>query len=522
MGSELGTSVQYIGLTGDNTVDSLTTGYRWVFDDAPVLKYSISGGFNGEAFLQPAAMLNYWGGALATYGQAANLQFVNLGMFDNPIAAAQAGSDLNLSIDGNGVFFSSRNEWARAFFPAQRYVNSPYLGAAGDVFINVLSDANRLPSFEPGSQGWFLLMHELGHSLGLKHPHDDGGTGHPTFKELGIGQLDRDYVSVMSYNDDANWNIFEWDPATPMIFDVIGLHYLYGPNQSANAGDTLYRVDRSELYQTVWDASGEDTISVAGSGEGWYVELPNHTISSLIDTRIGHVAPAQEVNLPFPHSLVWLAGEFEHVIGSAFADTILGNDLANTIRPLGGNDWIDSGAGRDRVVYDLRFDQSVVQASQDTQGRAFNTVITPSGTDTLYNTERLIFADYWVALAPNQSAAGQIYRLYQSAFGRKPDLAGIGFWLHQAETGLDLASMAKAFAQSAEFDRGLGADPSPESLVQGLYRNALRREPDSSGFSFWVDKLRSGEITPDQALLSISESAESRSLSSEVLAVGVV
>ena len=518
----MGTSVEYIGLTGDNAVDSLTTGYRWTFDGPPILNYSISGGFYGEIFLRPDEMLRHWGGVLQTFAQVANLQFVNLGEFDNPLTAAQNGSDINLSIDGNGLFFTSSNQWARGFFPAPQYVNWPYPGAAGDVFINLLSDANRLPSYEPGSQGWFLLLHELGHSLGLKHPHDDGGTGHPTFEELGIGRLDHDYVSVMSYNDDANWNVFEWDPATPMIFDVIGLQYLYGPNQTSNAGDTLYHIDRTELYQTLWDPSGEDTISLEGSGEGWYIELPNHTISSLINTRIGHVAPEQEVDLLFPHTLVWLTGEFENVIGSFFADKIVANDLANTVRPLGGNDWIDGGAGQDRVIYDERFGQSEIQASLDSQGRIFHTVVTSDGSDTLYNVEKLLFTDYWVSLFPQQTPAGQIYRLYQAAFERSPDLDGIGYWIYQSESGLDMVSVATAFAQSAEFGRIYGADPSPESIVYGLYRNALRREPDEQGFDYWVNQLRSNELDTAKVMLSISESTESQQLSADALAVGVV
>ena len=518
----MGTSVEYIGLTGDNAVDSLTTGYRWTFDGPPVLNYSISGGFNGESFQQPDEMLHHWSGVLQTYAQVANLQFVNLGVFDDPLTAAQAGSDLNLSLDGKDLYFSSSNQWARGFFPAPQYVNWPYSGAAGDVFINALSGAIRLPSYEPGSQGWFLLTHELGHSLGLKHPHDDGGTGRPTFQELGIGRLDHDYVSVMSYNDDANWNVFEWDPATPMIFDVIGLQYLYGPNQTANAGDTFYRMDRTERYQTLWDPSGLDTISVEGSGEGWYIELPNHTISSLINTRIGHVAPEQEINLVFPHTLFWLTGEFENVIGSSFADKVVANDLANSIHPHGGNDWIDGGAGQDRVVYDERLDQSEIQSSRDSQGRLFKTVMSPEGTDTLYNVEKLVFADYWMSLDPQQAPAGQIYRLYQAAFARAPDLDGIGYWIHQSEAGMDMVSVATAFSQSAEFGRMYGTDPSPESIVYGLYRNALGREPDEQGFDYWVNQLRNNELDTAKVLLSISESTESQQLSANALAVGVV
>ena len=192
MGGSVANSVEYLSLTGDDAVDSLTTGYRWVLDSQNTLRYSISNGFNGEYFLNPDLMLSYFGSAIQTFSQFANIQFQNVGQFDNPRIAYRGGSDINLSIDGAGALFDTPLAWALAFFPAQQYLSSPYLGAAGDLFINTQSDANQLPSYAPGSQGYFLLLHELGHSFGLKHPHDDGGTGRPTFEELGIGRLDQD------------------------------------------------------------------------------------------------------------------------------------------------------------------------------------------------------------------------------------------------------------------------------------------------------------------------------------------
>ena len=57
------------------------------------------------------------------------------------------------------------------------------------------------------------------------HTHDDGGTGRPTFQQVGL--LDKDFISIMSYQDDAPWNETSWDPATPMAADILALQYLY-------------------------------------------------------------------------------------------------------------------------------------------------------------------------------------------------------------------------------------------------------------------------------------------------------
>ncbi|PVE06659.1 hypothetical protein [Limnohabitans sp. Rim28] len=42
------------GLTGDNTIDAMTTGHKWVLDATRVIDFSISWGFGGEYWIDPA------------------------------------------------------------------------------------------------------------------------------------------------------------------------------------------------------------------------------------------------------------------------------------------------------------------------------------------------------------------------------------------------------------------------------------------------------------------------------------
>ena len=514
-------TVEYFGRTGDDAVDGLTTGYRWVLDAQNTLSYSLSDGFNGEYFVNPTQVLAYFGSAIESFADYADIGFRNVGRYADPSKAYWAGSDINLSIDGVGALFPSPSAWALGFFPAYQYLNSPYTGAAGDIFINAQSDANRLPSYAPGSQGYFLLLHEIGHSLGLKHPHDDGGTGRPTFNELGIGRLDQDYVSVMSYNDDAAWNLVEWDPATPMVFDVIALQYLYGANPTTNAGDSFFNIDRTGMYYSIWDASGTDTVSTADGTEGWLIELPNFTISDLVDTKIGRAEPLVDLQITVPQDLVWLLGDMENALGSNYDDVILGNDLDNWLQPQAGNDEVDGGAGIDMVLYNLRAEQVTLSKDRDGSAEAVYTAVTPVGTDTLYGIEFLSFRDARTALDAQDQAPGQALRLYQAAFDRDPDAVGLGYWIDQIENGLPLPEAAYWFMQSNEFEVIYGSDVDNDAFVGLLYQNVLDRAPEQAGYDYWMDMLDNSSLNRQEALAFFSESAENKANTSMDMELGV-
>ncbi len=483
-------------LTGDEIIDAMTTGYRWSLDGTRVIDVSISSGFSGEYWINPSEVTASLKAALATFSTFANVKFNYLGQFVDPMQAARAGSEINLSLDSEWTFFSAENQWARAFFPAPSYSQSPYTGAAGDVYLNINSDANSLPSYSPGSAGWFLLLHELGHSLGLKHPHDDGGTGRPTLSDIGFDALDMDWATIMSYNDEAFANLVEWDPSTPMVLDALALQYLYGPNTSTHAGQSVHVLQDQDFYTTLWDASGIDTLDVQAQAEGWTIILPHVTLTTSVNTKVGLALTNSDMVSDVPSNVIWLLGDFENVRGSAFDDVIFTNALDNQIQ---------AGGGRDTVSWDQPHGQYRISATatgwmvQDTQDQG--------SVDQLQGVERLAFSDRTIALDLD-GHAGTVAKVLGAVFGaasvRNLDFVGIG--LHFMD---DAGYSAESLMQLALQAR-LGSQASHAQVVDLLYTQVMQEPPTADVRQGFVDWLDSGQETVASLGVMAAETAFNR------------
>jgi hypothetical protein len=469
------------GLTGDNIIDAMTTGHKWVLDATRVIDFSISWGFGGEYWIDPAEVSVNVTAALGSFSQLANVKFNYLGHFADPIEAARAGSEINVSLDSEWVFFDSANQWARAFFPSPLHNQTPYTGAAGDVYLNINSEANTLPSYDPGSAGWFLLLHELGHSMGLKHPHDDGGTGRPTLSEIGFDALDIDLATIMSYNDEAFANLVQWDPATPMILDALALQHLYGPNQNTHAGNTVHKLRGDDFYATLWDASGTDTLDVQTEPEGWTIFLPNAALSTSVNTLVGLAVPTSEFEQAAPQTVTWLLGDFENVLGSAFDDRIVSNAMDNQI---------DAGLGRDMVAWTQAHDQYRITPAAS--GWVVQSISGAGGTDRLQSVERLVFEDRAIALDLN-GPAGTVAQTLGAVFGpasvNNLDFVGIG--LHF----LDAFGYSAHDLMQLALEARLGSKPSHDQVVNLLYTQLMGQAPSAEVKQGFVSLLDSGTHT---------------------------
>jgi Ca2+-binding RTX toxin-like protein len=212
----------------------------------------------------------------------------------------------------------------------------------------------------PGGAGFSTLIHEIGHGLGLAHPHDNGGTSsimmgvvYP-YDSYGLYDLDQGVNTIMSYND--NWPLspfsssaFYWqgNTATPMALDVAVIQAKYGVNTATNAGDTVFSLPLggSGYYQTIWDAAGTDTISapIAGGSKGAHIDLRAATlnyevggggfVSYMMDGSGGYTIANGVV--------------IENATGANYDDELIGNSGNNTLSGLGGNDRLAGGEGAD-------------------------------------------------------------------------------------------------------------------------------------------------------------------------------
>jgi len=201
--------------------------------------------------------------------------------------------------------------------------------------------------------------------------------------------------------------------------------------------------------------------------------------------------------------------------GTVFSEALLGGAGCDLLTGVVGDDVIDGGAGVDTVVYaGALADYDIVRVAQGIG------VWGAEGRDLLVAIERLQFADVNVAM-DGDGAAGQAYRLYQAAFDRTPDAAGLGFWLRGLDAGLQLAAVAQHFVDSPEFSGRYGA-PDSSHFVAQLYANVLHRAPDAAGLAYWQEHLDQGHLGRADTLVHFSESPENQAALAGVIDNGML
>lgn len=313
--------------------------------------------------------------------------------------------------------------------------------------------------------------------------------------------------------------------ATDVAADQVAPQMLRPPISSDVSLDGTIRVTFNEGVQrttpyyyssplTVKDSLGMAIIQVTGS-----------------DDRSGKQLQFTGADMTLKAGKMLMPGEtYEVKIPKAYVTDMAGNapanDIAFTVQapqgaagPDAGNGIyagnldgrsIDGGAGFDRAVYLGYAGMYVVK------GAAGGYTVAPydSGragakADTLAGIERIHFTLSNDVLALDvDGVAGKAYRLYQSAFDRAPDKAGIGFWINAMEKGgATLLQVAQGFIASDEFNTKYGANASDIDFVTRLYKNVLHRAGEPAGMEYWTGKLAAG-ANRAEVLAAFSESPE--------------
>jgi len=90
------------------------------------------------------------------------------------------------------------------------------------------------------------------------------------------------------------------------------------------------------------------------------------------------------------------------------------------------------------------------------------------------------------------SARNEIYRLYRTILGREPDYTSLPHFISSAYNfGTDTVHIASDLVSSTEFTQRYGTLDNTQFITL-LYQNAFGKAPDSAGLTAWVNLLNSG------------------------------
>lgn len=461
-----GAAWEYSAHTGDPTVDSLIWGTYWtggaITYAAPATLEEWAESYpadSAEGFVPPSEALLRGielilagttaipGGPMARSGSVASFVAASL-------APAAAGEEATIRVgvadrlgsDISTLFGFAVPPGSTGNFPSTRPGDA--FQRDGDVWLNahLIYPLPGGPFYTdtllPGSLAWMVLVHELGHALGLSHPFG----GAPTAGNPGVtmpAEFDSVEFTIMAYlaypsgshlalTPDGNL------PQGWMAHDIRALQHLYGANFAYLAGDTTYRFDPASgemsidgvgqgapmlnrILLTVWDGGGRDTYDLSNYGEGVVLDLrPGHgsvfsreqlAVLAEADTLNGTEEVRAQANLwnafqyhGDPRSLIENAiggaGD-DSITGNAGANSLSGGEGADTLLAGEGADTLDGGAGDDVMAGGAGNDLYILRDASDAIGE-----LPGGGADTL-------LADFGLTLQEDFEAA----RLTETAGG---------------------------------------------------------------------------------------------------------
>jgi Ca2+-binding RTX toxin-like protein len=149
---------------------------------------------------------------------------------------------------------------------------------------------NVAPEVGGGEYLNWTLIHEVGHGLGLQHPHYFPGDVQTTHPDVGVA-LDNERYTVMSYSGATSANAYG-HAVTMMALDIAALQQQYGAETYANdastytlfdAQDSALQLNEGDMhigraYAAIWDSGGTDTIDYGSNGNSVIINLNDATL----------------------------------------------------------------------------------------------------------------------------------------------------------------------------------------------------------------------------------------------------
>ena len=347
-------AVSRVTKSGNVYTDAMLGDYKWA---TTTLTYSFptSASFYGSPYgngetgsfgVLNTAQQNAAKAALAAYAAVANITFTQV------TESSSKHADIRMAA-------SDRPSTAWAYFPTTA-------AEGGDAWFNKSSGYYSNPV--KGNYAYTTFLHEIGHSLGLEHPHENGMP------------VERDSMefTVMSYRSytgapltgyvNESWGFAQ----SLMQLDIAAIQQLYGANFTTNSGNTVYTWSPTtgemsvngvgqgapggnRIFMTVWDGGGVDTYDFSKYTTNLSVNLNpgDWTTTSTAQLAKLYYNGSQIADGNIANALLYkgdVRSLIENAKGGSGADSITGNQADNSLWGNAGNDQLYGNAGNDVLV----------------------------------------------------------------------------------------------------------------------------------------------------------------------------
>ena len=196
------------------------------------------------------------------------------------------------------------------------------------------------PTMDAGTYSLRLLMHELGHGIGLHHPGNYNGDS-AVYANADHFNDSRQYTNMSYWGADYTGSTLS-HLATPGLHDILAVQMEYGINWTTRATDTTYGFNStaasnsydfgfdSTMGFSIWDGGGIDTLDFSG-----------FTGNTVLDLRQGSFSSTgvETYNVSVAYGAV-----VENGVGGSGNDKMRGNEVGNVLTGGFGHDILYGGA----------------------------------------------------------------------------------------------------------------------------------------------------------------------------------